>query len=138
MELQELVGKHKLGGVDFSSERIEDGWYDKDSQVINFIIDGKTYTAIEDPGDGYRSCMHDIKKSNRKVENQFGPIEVMGKMRADDRERREINDVIEFIDVITGKMVLAVGTANTDEYYPYWVAEFVPENMCLNQERGKS
>ena len=54
MELQELVGLHKLSGVDMSNEKIKEEWGDsfEDCQVINFILDKKTYTAIEDPSDG--------------------------------------------------------------------------------------
>ena len=134
MELQDLIGKHKLSGVDFSTETIkEEGWYEENCQVVNFVLDGKTYTAIEDPEDGYRSCMREIKVSNRRVGNMFEPIDVVGKMKA---AGTYTNDTIEFIDVITGKVVLEIGTDNWDDYYPYWVANFQPENMCINKETG--
>lgn len=30
-------------------------------------------------------------------------------------------------------MILEVGTANTDDYYPYYVANWNPENMHINE-----
>jgi len=125
MELKDLIGKHVLSGVDMSNKSI--GMYEddfEDCQVIDFVLDGKTYTAIEDPEDGYRSCMSEIKESEELVSNTFVGQEVVAKMRD--------NDVLELIDINTGKTVLAVGTGNTDDYYPYFVAEFTPENMSVN------
>ncbi len=131
MELKELVGEHVLSGVDMSTKSIQQyGERYEDCQVINFVLDGKTYTAIEDPEDGYRSCMNEIKESEEPVSNVFEGQRVLAKMRDDDRY--ETNDVLELVDLQTGKVVLSVGTGNTDDYYPYWVAEFTPENMGIN------
>lgn len=129
MELQELVGLHKLSGVDMSNEKIKEEWGDsfEDCQVINFILDKKTYTAIEDPSDGYRSSMREIKLSKVVIKNVFKPVKVMGVMRQDTSD-----DVIDFFDVKTGKVVLSVGTENLDDYYPGFVAFFNPENMAIN------
>lgn len=129
MELNELVGMHQLTGVDLDNASIKT-WGDnfENCQVINFVLDGQTYTATEDPEDGYRSCMREIVASDHEVKNKFS-CEVLGKMREDKYEK---NDVLELIDAITGKVVLSVGTGNTDDYYPYWVAEFTPENMASN------
>lgn len=132
MELKNLIGLHKLSGVDTSSEKIKEEWGDsfEDCQVINFIIDGKTYTAIEDPSDGYRSSMKEIKESSVIVRNKFKPCRVLGVMRG--QENYEDNDIIDFIDVVTTKIVLSVGTRAISDYYPSFVAEFTPENMSVN------
>ena len=132
MELQELVGLHKLSGVDMSNEKIKEEWGDsfEDCQVINFILDKKTYTAIEDPSDGYRSSMREIKLSKVVIKNVFKPVQVFGIMRRDENYNK--NDIIDFYDVKTGKIVLSVGTSNSDDYYPSFVAEFTPESMVLN------
>jgi hypothetical protein len=48
VELNSLIGKHFLTGVDYSTESIKQyEWDDSmtDCQVIRFILDGKTYTA---------------------------------------------------------------------------------------------
>lgn len=132
MELQELVGLHKLSGVDMSNEKIKEEWGDsfEDCQVINFILDKKTYTAIEDPSDGYRSSMREIKLSKVVIKNTFTPVQVFGIMRG--KENYNENHVIDFYDVKTGKIVLSVGTSNSDDYYPSFVAEFTPESMVIN------
>jgi hypothetical protein len=49
-----------------------------------------------------------------------------------ENDKYEEHDILDLIDVVTGKVVLSVGTGNTDDYYPYWVAEFTPENMGAN------
>jgi hypothetical protein len=128
MELKELVGMHELSGVDMNSEKIKKEWGNsfEDCQIINFILDGKTYSAIEDPEDGYRSTLREIRVSEVVVKNILAPVQVLGTMRADDEE------VIDFLDTKTGKIVLAIGTEHFDGYYPYFVAEFTPENMILN------
>lgn len=132
MELKDLVGLHKLSGVDMSNEKIKEEWGDsfEDCQVINFILDRKTYTAIEDPSDGYRSSMREIKQSKVVVKNKFTPVQVMGIMRG--KGDWHENDIIDFYDVKTGKVVLSVGTSNSDDYYPSFVAEFTPESMVIN------
>ena len=129
MEVKDLVGLHKLSGVDMSNEKIKEEWGDgfEDCQVINFILDKKTYTAIEDPSDGYRSSMREIKLSKVVIKNVFKPVKVMGVMRQDTSD-----DVIDFFDVKTGKVVLSVGTEDLDDYYPGFVAYFNPESMAIN------
>ena len=138
MELKDLVGLHKLSGVDMNDDKVKAEWgdYFEDCQVINFVLDRKTYTAIEDPSDGYRSSMREVKLSKVVIKNVFKPIRVFGVMRGEQNYNK--NDVIDFYDAKTGKIVLSVGTADIDDYYPYFVAEFTPENMILNAERGEN
>jgi hypothetical protein len=57
----------------------------------------------------------------------------MGKMK--DNDTYSVNDTIQFIDVVTGKVVLEVGTDNTDDYYPYCVMNWYPENLACNVGR---
>ncbi len=130
MELKDLVGLHDFSGFDRETEKIDKGDY-ADSDAIYFILDGKTYKATEDPKDGYRSCMREIALSNREVKNRFPKIKVMGIMRG--KNNYEENEVIDFHDVENGKEVLSIGTANINDYYPYWVADFIPENIHLNK-----
>ncbi len=133
MELKDLVGLHKLSGVDMNSEMVKREWGDdfEYCQVINFVLDRKTYTAIEDPNDGYRSSMREIKQSKVVVKNTFAPVQVMGIMRG--KSDYNENDVVDFYDTKNGKVILSVGTENTNDYYPCFVAEFTPENMAINE-----
>ena len=155
MELKDLVGEHILSGVDMTSKPYW-GYRYQDCQVINFVLDGITYSAIEDPDcqvidfvldgitysaiedldDGYRTMMGEIKVITEPVvSNAFPGQEVVARMLPD--SKYEKNEVLEIIDIRTGKTVLQVGTANTDDYYPYFVAEFTPENMFINKDVAK-
>lgn len=44
-------------------------------------------------------------------------------------------DYLVLVSEITDKPVLTVGTSNTDDYYPSFVAHFEPENMSVNSEQ---
>jgi hypothetical protein len=87
--------------------------------------------ANEDPDDGYRSYCNELEITDRHVTNRFSPIEVTCKMRPNDDY--EVNDVLEIYDAITRKLIIALGTMNTDDYYPWCEFEYNPENMILNQ-----
>jgi hypothetical protein len=39
------------------------------------------------------------------------------------------NDILHLRSAKTGKLILSVGTSNTDDYYPSFVSDFVPETM---------
>jgi hypothetical protein len=134
MELNDLVGLHELSGVDMNDEKAKGEWGDsyEDCQVINFVLDGQTYAAIEDPEDGYRSCMKEIIQSSAVVTNVFPPIKVFASLSTEHDD-----DLLEFIDIQTGKVVLMVGTEDYNDYYPTFIASFWPENMSLNADIGQ-
>lgn len=116
--LESLVGKHKLSGVDFGQQG--------EATTIVFILDGKTYMAVEDSDDGYRSSLGTFEVTDTVVKNTFEPQEVTCTYDGGS------NDTLEIIDAITGKIVLRVGTDNSDDYYPSFVDEFSPQNMAIN------
>lgn len=121
MELKDLIGKHLLSGVQF-------GTYDE-SSTIDFILDDQIISVVEDSEDGYRSSMSDIilNREDIVITNKFSPVEVIGELD---------EDVVSFIDIITRKIVLSVGTDYTDSWYPCFIGEWVPENLCLNQNNN--
>jgi len=125
------IGKHYLSGVERGVEVATNG-YDFDADTLSFILDGEVYTVIENPDDGYRSSMRELIKSDAKISNTFPPIEVLVIERED--SNYESCDILDFIDVITGKIILSIGTDNTDDWYPCFVANWSPEDMCLNQK----
>lgn len=132
MELKDLVGEHQLSGVDTIRERVKQSEdYYEDYEVVRFVIDGKTYKATEDQADGYRSYLKNLEVTDEKVKNSFPPQKVVGKMKDD--SGWEKNDTIQFIDKTTGKVVLEVGTDNTDDYYPYCVLRWSPQNLAINK-----
>jgi len=130
MQLDDFLGRHVLTGVDFGVEKATEEYY-QDANTMAFEMDGKVYLVREDPDDGYRSSMKDIEEVDIKVVNQFPPCKVKGRRRKNS-EYGEKNDVIDFYDVVTGLVVLAIGTENIDDYYPSYVAYFDPRNMKIN------
>ena len=136
IKLNDLTGLHKLSGVDFGqAPEYKPSYSDDIPSTIDFIIDGEIYSAIENPSDGYRSSMGNFIKNreNIGIKNKFQENEVYGIMRNDGFYRG--NDVIDFYDVKTNKIVLSVETGNCNDYYPYFVSDFNPENMCLNIDK---
>jgi len=132
VELESLVGKHTLTAVGSGTESIKcwgDGF--EDCESLTFTLDGVTYSAVEDPDDGYRSSMRYLKVTDSRAEYAITPHEVIATMRGKDEYGSE-NEVLDFVDAITGKVVLSVGTADIDDYYPGFVAEWVPQNLAAN------
>lgn len=138
VELNTLIGKHKLTGVDYETEAIKRYDWDEsltDCQVIRFRLDGKTYLAIEDPSDGYRSAMKHCIIVDEKPKNKFKAVEVFGVMKSDGYYKCE---VIQFYDTETNKIVLEIGTNNYDDYYPSFVGRWSPENLAVNQKQNET
>lgn len=130
--LESLVGLHTLYGVDFGiAEKGEYHYRDEPPNTCVFVLDGETYTVTEDANDGYRSAMEDIKKGGAEVANRFPPCPVLCRMRTKG-EYGTVDDVLEMIDQVSGKVVLEIGTSNTDDYYPSFVAHFDPTSMDIN------
>lgn len=134
IELKSLVGLKMLDAVDFANERRQrwgDEW--EDCNVCRFRLDGKTYLAIEDPRDGYRSSLASLSEYVNEVpmQNVFPHVQVMVIHRTKGSYGHD-SDKLELIDVKTGQCVLEVGTDNSDDYYPSFVASFHPEAMATN------
>lgn len=135
-ELTDLIGKRRVDAVDFDNEQVKELYGDgyEDCSVCRFRLDGVVYIAIEDPNDGYRSSMRNLIVANDvAMKNVFPSVEVLGKHRTFG-DYGATDDVLELVDTITGKVVLEVGTDNSDDYYPSFVASFHPENMATNAD----
>ena len=123
--LESMIGHHKLSGVDFGKVEFMNA-FDRmeDANAISFVLDEKTYTAVEDPDDGYRSSMDRLFQTDAKLKNTFKPIDVLAVNH---------EELLNFFDINNGKLVLSIGTNYDDTYYPVFVAEFIPENMSINE-----
>lgn len=132
VEIKDLVGKHYLSGFDTATEKADKS-YNEDFDVVRFVLDGRTYKAIEDPSDGYRSYLEDLIVTDEIISNTFPPQEVIGIMK--DNDDYSVNDTIQFFDIVTGKIVLEIDTDNTDDYYPYCVMNWYPENLAINVDK---
>lgn len=126
-ELKELLGPHTLTGCD--TDRVIKGKYE-DCRTVDFVLDGRTYTALEDPNDGYRSYLGELLESSQPVKNTFPACLVTGEQRKND-EYHDCN-IIDLRDTTTGKVVLSIGTDYYDDYYPCFVGEFDPTAMAVN------
>lgn len=132
--LEMLVGgPHQLDAVDFDAEARTptSTWDEEIAQVMRFRLNDVVYACVEDPEDGYRSSMRDLHpEPHGQMTNVFPPVEVVGRMKANsDTGWCEKNNVLELVVVSTGKVVLEAGTANTDDYYPMFIARFDPTAM---------
>lgn len=138
MELRDLIGMGLLDAVDFETVSLPE--YDgadtfEDCNCCRFRLNGTVYVVVEDPIDGYRSSMRDIRVDPRaEMKNVFPPALVLGVVRV--QRYGDQASVLELIDTATAKTVLEVGTDDTDGYYPSFVASFSPENMGSNRPAG--
>jgi hypothetical protein len=101
-----------------------------DCSYISFILDGKKYTAVEDPSDGYRSCMDRLIAEEGSLKNIFPDTKVMIPCSN--------SDILSFYSVENGMLVMAIGTDHSDDYYPSFVGLFIPENLPVNTNKRES
>lgn len=117
-----FTGKHVLSGV----------YMDKlgDADMLLFKLDGIVYAALEDPSDGYRSCLDYIMGLYKRehIPNEFESVRVVGSL-IDNNQR------LLFRDVVTGELVLEIGTDNSDDYYPSCILYFNPKGLSINYEK---
>ena len=131
MELSDLVGTHTLTGVENGNETyVKYGTCTGEREYIIFELSGVKYMAVENPDDDYRSYIDDLEITDKEIKNTFPAVEVLCKMKPD--EKYQENDVLEMYDVETNKLVLEIGTGNVNDYYPYCVINYCPENMAIN------
>ena len=130
MELKDLVGLHELTGIDMRTMVLQDQ-SNKElvCQAVSFILDGRTYTAVEPPNKFMVSDMRSIFEFKYEVINIFPSCKVNGILNPwnlyDDQ-------VLSLISIETGRTILSVGIEdNSDyyEYYPIWICEYYPENI---------
>ena len=140
MELRDLVGIHLMTGIETGTVKRESWWsVEDDCNYIKFRLDGVTYMAVEDPDDGYRSSCRELEIVNEECKTKLPDILVECKMRDNFHDTifgTETNDILEFYDTDNKQMFMAVGTGNTTDYYPYFVFEYMPEELCCNATKG--
>jgi hypothetical protein len=115
MTLEDLVGTLTLSGVDRATQG--------EAHALRFCLNGTVYQVTEDEIDGYRSALGEIKVVDVPIVNRFTPVVVRAQLKG---------EILSLIDVQTEKPVVEVGTEDYDDYYPCFVANWFPENLCLN------
>ncbi len=97
------------------------GFYGVDNN--RFKLDKKAFEAVEDPDDGYRSCLRDV------VQVQLGN-NIFFKRRLDDVAVWAVEDGyfegFELVSVKDGHVWLRFGTDNIGDYYPGFVFDYYP------------
>jgi hypothetical protein len=134
IDLETLVGERELSGVDRDTVQVPRYWPEDETEpaeALRFILDGVTYEAVEDPGDGYRNSMRHCRITETPVKNTFAPVKVVGRWRTKG-EYSGVDEVLELLDSANGKAILEVGTSNIDDYYPSFEARWSPELMACN------
>lgn len=132
IELKDLCGKHIFSGCELTStKRIVYG-YEGDSNVCLFTLDGVTYKISENLDDGYRSYHDEVVVSENQPRYTFPGIEVVCSMMDNDKSGE--HDVLVVRDASNGEIILKVGTKYIDDYYPYCLFEYTPENMACNKK----
>ena len=130
IDLKSLVGEHKLSAVGFKDGDKKEWDYNTAKEVMLFTLDKVTYKATEDDNDGYRSCMGSLVITDEEPEEQFKPIKVSCRHTTKHLGGYgDEDDMLEFIDVKTGEIILEVGTENVGDYYPGFVATFHKERI---------
>ena len=133
MDLKDLIGEHELSGVDFGTLPPDLQSYRHEiSNTMTFVLDGHAYCVVEDPSDGYRSSMQDISEAPiESVKNRFEPVRVLARL-----SDKPGDEILQLIDLKTAKVVLEAGTYSADDYYPSFVANFMPEHMACNASQS--
>lgn len=114
--------------------------YDDDANSIRFRLNGVTYVASEDPSDGYRSSMREIRIEEKPEKLNVFPAVLVHTNYADKRsqligERDSYGDndrdcdILQIIDTVSGAVIATIGTDNSDDYYPSFVGHFDPTKM---------
>lgn len=127
MKLKDLCGKHIFSGCELTSTNRKEFGGHFANCVCLFTLDGITYKAVENPGDGYRSYMDELEISDAAPRYSFDGVDVICYMQEND-----YNDILVIRDTHNGKTILEVGTEMYDDYYPVCHFLYQPENMICN------
>lgn len=132
MTLHDLVGIHTLTGVEYGRVCNHSDLCADVANCGKFTLDGVTYAAIEDPDDGYRSHMRDLIICEEPAKIQLPPT-LVACVRSD----RFDDDTLILYDLMTGKLILEVGTRNYNDWYPCFCWNYHPENLACNADKGE-
>lgn len=145
VDFQYFTGKvGLLSGVWTGHEQVKEyDWSEETvtANVMYFMWDGVIYMGAEDPSDGYRSSLRYIQRCPTLFPvNVWDPSERCSVRYVGERETypggedwKEKTDILEFVSEVTGKVVMTLGTSNTDDYYPSCVLYFDPRALSHNQ-----
>lgn len=129
VKLSSLAGRHKLSGVELGV--IHNIATKEEQNYVKFTLDNVHYLAVEDPSDGYRSYCKELVVTEKPPRFSFEPQD-MDCMMMESFPGGFENDILVMKDADNGKVVLEIGTANVDDWYPCCRFHYKPENMSCN------
>lgn len=114
LDIESFVGEHVLNAVQ----------YGENGNGI-FSLDGASYEVVEDPDDGYRSYLDEIKVIEPVREMYSIPVFVVP---IEDPDKVGI----VFVDKRSEKPILTFGTDYYESYYPCYFFDYTPQNIAEN------
>lgn len=135
MDFNDLIGAHVLSGIETGKRDVERHFGKEECNFVKITLDGVTYLATENTDDGYRSYMDELQIVEERCKFALPDIKVVCTRRSGGSWDVCGYDVLDFIDIETGKKILAIGTDHTESYYPMCIMEYHPENMACNSGR---
>jgi hypothetical protein len=127
VEFKDLVGVQMLDAVDY-------GALDGAANIMRVRLCGVTYVFEEDPDDGYRSHLRDV----RVADTSDLPIKNVIPMTIVDCELDQDGGILLIKDRANGKVVIEAGTDYSDNYYPFCIMHWNPENLQVNIDKNLS
>jgi hypothetical protein len=106
-------------------------YFGADDAANEFKVDGIIFKVLEDPNDGYRSCLGVIEYGEESDAIFFR--KPLAKVRVETYEgldRDTYNSSCQgyrLVDIEDGHTWLEFGTDNTDDYYPFFVFRHMPK-----------
>jgi hypothetical protein len=107
--------------------------------TYEFKLDDIIFRVLEDPNDGYRSCLGVIEYGEQSNSIFFRTS--VAKVRIEtysDLDRDAYNSACQgyrLVDVDDGHIWLEFGTDNTDDYYPYFIFRHMPKEVEIETSR---
>lgn len=131
----DLCGRRVLMAIDTTVRHP----FDPDASGVALDLGEFTVFIFEDPSDGYRSSaaaplvaresLYVFQKSG--IQYLRAPVLIRLWTKSEYGGNAE---GLEFIDERNGKTILLVGTSNSDDYYPSFVCDWLPQNLSENAE----
>ncbi len=142
VELESLVGLHVLDGRgEFVGAR-EGEWHDQSPRVFVLRLDGVLYWFQENPSDGYRSSLSHVRicEATDLPPGSFATfppmlVSVRLQTQPEPDSYRKRDHRLYGVSEATGRIVFEVGTTNTDDYYPNFVARWEPNGYEADWHR---
>lgn len=132
MRLTDLIGLREFSGFDSYTVKMPDENKFSfrthiDAKCVDFIMDGKTYTVMENPY--WSDEIYPIIISDKNVINKFPPIKVFGVARGGDEIYFD-DPLIDFYDISNSKLVFCVGIKSRCDDTPAFDANFYRRNVA--------